>query len=100
MTSLIREMCCREVIANLAWQEKVSHIIGIAGVLHPYVLVVLNRFQLPIAAVIHSNEAPHNFNVHYMTASTSTLIESILAFLTEINPKKMGLITEIKQPYY
>ena len=89
-----------EVIANLAWQEKISRIIGIAGVLHPHAQAVLNRFQLPIASLIHYNEVPHNFNVHYMTASTLTLVESILAFLTEINPKKIGLITEIKQSYY
>ena len=89
-----------EVIADLVWEEKVSHIIGIAGVLHPNVLAVIDRFQLPIASLVHSNESPNNSNVHYLTASTSTLIESVLAFLTEISPKKIGLITEIEQPYY
>ena len=35
-----------------------------------------------------------------MTASISTLTDSILAFLTEICPKKIGIITEIEQLYY
>ena len=34
-----------EVIANLAWQNRTSDIIGIAGVFHPNILAVLNRFQ-------------------------------------------------------
>ena len=93
-----------EVIANLAWEKKVSQIIGIAGVMHPKVLAVLDRFQLPIASLIHSNEVSivnnSNRTLYYMTASTSTLVESILTFLMKVNPKKIGLITEIEQPYY
>ena len=34
-----------------------------------------------------------------MTASISTLTDSILAFLKEVHPRKIGLITELKQPY-
>ena len=36
-----------EVIASLTWQNRISDIIGIAGVFHPNILAVLNRFQWP-----------------------------------------------------
>ena len=88
-----------EVIANLTWQNRVVDIIGIAGLLHPSVLATLSRLQLPIVSLLHFNEIPYH-NVYYMTASTSTLTDSILTFLTQIRPKKIGIITEINQPYY
>ena len=88
-----------EVIANLTWQNRASDIIGIAGVLHPNVLAVISRFQLPIASLVQMNEAPSH-NVRYMTASTSTLTDSILTFLEETCPKKIGIVTELKQPYW
>ena len=88
-----------EVIANLTWQNRVADIIGIAGLLHPSVLVTLSRLQLPIASLLHFNKIPYH-NIYYMTASTSTLTDSILTFLTEMHPKKIGIITEINQPYY
>ena len=89
-----------EIIANLTWQNRVSDIIGIVGLVQPSILVTLKRFQLPIVSLLHFNEIPDNFNINYMTASTSTLTDSILASLTEIHPKKIGIITEIEQPYY
>ena len=89
-----------EIIANLTWQNRVADIIGIAGLLHPSVLATMNRFQLPIISLIHFNEAPQNMDIHYMTASTSTLTDSILAFLREIRLKNIGIITEIEQTYY
>ena len=89
-----------EVIANLTWQRRTSDIIGIAGILHPKIIAILHKFQLPIASLIHFNGAACHSNVHYITASTSTLSDSILAFLKEIRPKKIGLVTEFKQPYF
>ena len=89
-----------EIIANLTWQKRASDIIGISGVLHPNILTILYRFQLPIASLIHFKEDPRHSNVHYITAPTSTLTDSILAFLKEIRPKKIGIVTEFKQPYF
>ena len=40
-----------EVIANLTRQNRISDIIGIAGVFHPSILAVLNRFQLPACSI-------------------------------------------------
>ena len=87
-----------EVIANLAWQNRISDIIGIAGVFHPNVLAVLNRFQRPIVSLVQFNKIPLN-SIHYTTASVSTLTDSIIAFLKEVHPRKIGIITELKQPY-
>ena len=70
-----------EIIAN---QNRVSDIMGIAGVLYPNVLAVLNKFQRPIASLVHFSKTPINSNdVLYVTASISTLTDSILAFLKE-----------------
>ena len=87
-----------EVIANLAWQNRTSDIIGIAGVFHPNILAVLIRFQWPIVSLVHFNKIPLN-SIHYTTASVSTLTDSIIAFLKEVHPRKIGIITELKQPY-
>ena len=87
-----------EVIASLTWQNRTSDIIGIAGVFHPNVLAVLNRFQRPIVSLVHFNKTPLN-SIHYTTASVSTLTDSIIAFLKEVHPRKIGIITELKQPY-
>ena len=87
-----------KVIANLAWQNRISDIIGIAGVFHPNILAVLNRFQRPIVSLVHFNKIPLN-SIHYTTASVSTLTDSIIAFLKELHPRKIGIITELKQPY-
>ena len=91
-----------EIIANLTWQERASDIIGIAGVLHPNILAVISRFQLPIISLIHFDPGPRNVrsSVQYMTASTSTLTNSILTFMKEMQPRKIKIITEIKQPYW
>ena len=95
-----------EIIADLTWHKRVSNIIGIAGVLHPSVLAILNKFQLPTASLIHFGEAPHNSNVHYMIASTSMLTDAILAFFKQmilslhLNNLRFGLVTEIKQLYF
>ena len=88
-----------EIIANLTWQKRVSDIIGVAGGLHPSMLAVLSKFQLPMASLVHFKKPPLNNSIYYMTASTSTLTDSILEFLKEIHPKKIGIITETKQPY-
>ena len=88
------------IVSNLTWQKRASEIIGIAGVLHPNVLAILNQFHVPIISLVDFNKAPHTSNVHYLSAPISTLTDSIQAFLREIRPKKIGLITELNQPYY
>ena len=92
-----------EVITNLTRQKTASDniTIGIAGALLPNVLAAFNKIQqLHIASLVRFTEPPKNLNIHYMTASISILTDSILAFLKEISPKKIEIITEIKQPYY
>ena len=88
-----------EVIANLTWQNRVSDIIGVVGIIHPNDLAVLNRLSMPIISLVHFNEPPLDLNTLYVTASISTLTDSILAFLMEIHPRKIGIITELKRPY-
>ena len=87
-----------EVIASLTWQNRTSDIIGIAGVFHPNILTILNRFQRPIVSLVCLSKTPLN-SIHYTTASVSTLTDSIIAFLKEVHPRKIGIITELKQPY-
>ena len=89
-----------EIIFNLIRQKRVSDIIGIAGVFHPNILAVIGRFQLPISSLIHFDEVPHGSSVHYLTASISTLADSILAFLNMIHPKKFEIITEMEESNY
>ena len=90
-----------EIIANLAWQKRLSDIIGVAGVFHPNVLAIFSRIRLRTASLIHFDQAPHSSSVvHYSTASISTLTDSILAFLNVIHPKKVEVITEADDTYY
>ena len=89
-----------EVIANLAWQKRVSDIIGIAGVFHPNVLAIFSRIHLRTASLIHFDQTPLSSSIHYMTASVSTLTESIVTFLNVIHPKKIEIITEAEEKYY
>ena len=48
-----------EVFVNLAWQNRTFDIIGIAGVFHPNILAVLNRFQWPIVSLLFASTKPH-----------------------------------------
>ena len=73
-----------EIITNLTWQERASDIIGITGVLHPNVLALISRFQLPIASLVHFDNIPGlhiSSSLQYMTASTSILTDSILTLM-------------------
>ena len=77
-----------EVIANLAWQNRISDIIpGIAGVFHPTILGVLNRFQQPIVSLVHFNKNPTKFHTLHnsICIDTHRLNHSILERST---PKK------------
>jgi hypothetical protein len=89
-----------EIIATLAWQKRVSDILGIAGVFHPSILAIFSRLQLRTASLIHFDQAPHSSSVLYSTASVSTLTDSILAFLNAIHPKEIEIITETEETYY
>ena len=87
-----------EVLANLTWQN--TSIVGIAGLLHPNLLVTLQSFQLPIASLIHFNGIPSYPNIIYVTASTTTLIDSILVFVKTIKQTRICVITEIENSYH
>ena len=88
-----------EIVAKLTWQN--AKIMGIAGILHPKVLYVLQLFELPIASLVNfSGTASYSNNVTYMTASTSVLVESIHTFTEAIGHTKIGIISETGHPYY
>ena len=87
-----------EVVANLTLQK--ARIVGVAGLLHPSLLVVLQPFQLHIASLIHFNGVSSSSNVIHMTASSSTLIDSFLAFMKVINQTRIGIITEINNSFH
>ena len=85
-----------EVIANLTWHNKSADIIGIAGMLHPDILLALQNFHLPLASLVHFGDFP---NIVYMTASASTLADSIIAFVVMMNQSNIGLLTELHHSY-
>ena len=58
-----------------------ASIMGVVGILHPKLLAILQSFQLRIASLIHFSGVPSVPNVIYMTASSSTAINSFLAFM-------------------
>ena len=89
-----------EMIANLTWQNRFHEIIGITGVLHPNTLLTLWKFSLPVVSLIHFSGIPYSPNVIYMTASTSTLTDSIIAFMVSINRSSIGVITENHHSYF
>ena len=87
-----------EVIANLTSQN--AKIIGIAGLLHPNMLIILQSFQLHIASLIHFDGVPPAPNVIYLTAFSSTLIDSFLAFMKVMSQSRLGIVTEINNSYH
>ena len=92
-----------EVVANLTWQNRSTDIIGIAGILCPDVLISLSNFDFPAILSLVHNIIGENFkfsNVFYMTASISTLTDSVVAFMKAINQTKTGLITELHHSYF
>ena len=89
-----------KVIANLTLQDRLGKITGIAGVLHPNLLLVLKPFQLPTASLVHFGGVPYIPNVFYMTASISVVADSLVALMAYFNEGAMGLITERYHSYY
>ena len=87
-----------EVIANLTLQN--VRIIGIAGLLHPNVLAILQSSQLLIASLIDNNGKFSSSNVIYMTASSSTVIDSFLAFTKVMNQSRIGILTEVNNLFH
>ena len=86
-----------QVIANLTWNNRLNHIIGIVGFIHPELLFTLQKFHIPIASLVHFGTLP---NVTYLTASTLTLADSLLQFMQTINQTRFGLITELHNSYF
>ena len=87
-----------EVVANLTLQK--AKVVGVAGLLHPSLLVILQPFQLQIASLIHFSGVPSSSNVIYMTASSSTLVDSFLAFMKVMSQTRIGIITEINNSFH
>ena len=88
------------VIANLTWNGRFADVLGIVGLVHPYVLNTLRSFQLPVVSLIHFSGLPYISSMFYMTASTSTLVESVLALATNIGSVNIGVITEEQNTFY
>ena len=86
-----------ELAARLKWND--TNVIGIAGLLHPNTLLALQAFQLPIASLIGFSNSPQS-NVLYLTASTSVLTDSVVAFVNVINQTRIGVISESTHSYY
>ena len=86
-----------QVIANLTWNNRLNHIIGIVGFIHPELLMTLQKFHIPIASIVHFGTLP---NITYLTASTLTLADSLLQFMQTINQTRFGLITELHNSYF
>ena len=86
-----------QVIANLTWNNRLNHIIGIVGFIHPELLMTFQKFHIPIASLVHFGTLP---NVTYLTASTLTLADSLLQFMQTINQTRFGLITELHNSYF
>ena len=91
-----------EVIANLSWNDKFGNVLGIVGLVHPDVLNTLwsTSFQLPIVSLIHFSGLPYISSTYYLTVSTSTLVESVLALATAIGSNSIGVITEEGNTFY
>ena len=87
-----------EVIANLTSQN--ARILGIAGLLHPTLLNILHAFQLHIFSLVHFSGVPPTSNVTYMTAFSSTIIDSLLAFMEVMSQTRIGIITEINNSFH
>ena len=87
-----------ELVTNLTG-EKIN-IIGVAGLLHPDTLLALQTFRLPIVSLIHFSRTSNLPNVFYVTASSSVLTDSLLAFLSVINHTRIGIIAESSHSYY
>ena len=87
-----------EIVANLTWQNK--SVVGIAGLFHPNTLLALQAFQLPIVSLIHFGGIFSSPNVLHITASTSALVKSVIAFVSAINQTRIGVISETSHLYY
>ena len=87
-----------EVFANLTMHK--SRIVGVAGLLHPRFLAICQSLQLHVASLIHFNGASSFSNVIYMTASSSTVIDSFLTFMKVISQTRIGIITEINNSFH
>ena len=84
-----------ELITDLTRQNRSSDIIGIVGFLHPNVLTTLQKFRLPVISLVHFNGLPYNHKLIYMTASSSVLTDSVIAFMKAINHSRIGVVTEL-----
>ena len=89
-----------KTMANLNSQDRLGKVAGIAGVLHPNVLLALKSFHIPVASLVHYAGVPYIPNVFYMTASTSVVADSIAALVRYFNVDTMGLITDTYHWYY
>ena len=91
-----------EVIANLTWNDMLGNTLGIVGLVHPDVLNTIRStsFQLPVVSLIHFSGLPYISSTYYLTVSTSTLVESVLALATAIGSNSIGVIAEEGNTFY
>ena len=89
-----------ETIATLALQDRLDKIAGIAGVLHPNMLLTLKSSHLSIASLVHFGVVPCIPDVYYMTASTSVVADSIALLMGYFDVDTMGMITDVYHWYY
>ena len=87
-----------EVFVNLTSHS--ASIVDVVGVLHPKLLAILQSFQLRIASLVHFSGVPSDPNVIYMTASSSTVVDSFLAFMKTISQVRIGIITEVNNSFH
>ena len=87
-----------EVFVNLTSHN--ASIVGVVGILHPKLLAILQSFQLRIASLVHFSGVPSAPNVIHMTASSSTVIDSFLAFMKVNSQARIGIITEINNSFH
>ena len=91
-----------EVIANLTWSAKFGNVLGIVGMVHPDVLNILQSapFPLPVVSLIHFSALADISTTYYLTVSTSSLVESVLALASAIGSNSIGVIAEEGNTFY
>ena len=89
-----------ETLTNLTLEKRLKNVFGIAGLVHPNVLQTIEKFGVPVVSLIHFNGVPFSPNIVYMTVATSSIIESVIAFMKSINKSSIGLVTEGHHSYF
>ena len=87
-------------LANLSFHGRLENALGIVGLMHPSVLHALRTFLLPIVSLVHFGDVPYSSNTYYLTAPTSTVVDSVVALAKSVNANSVGVITDGQSSYY